>query len=127
MARSESELLASWWAALRTDALVAGVLLCMIILLAALLSSQFRFRMKTEQALRERETRYRLLADNIADIVILFDGRGTLLYVSPSVEPVLGLRGTGSDRKILLRSGASRRQGARYGGQRPERRAGSGQ
>jgi diguanylate cyclase (GGDEF)-like protein/PAS domain S-box-containing protein len=93
VARSESELLASWWKALRTDALVAGVLLCMIILLAALLSSQFRFRMKTEQALREREAKYRLFADNIADIVILFDGRGTLLYVSPSVEPVLGLHG----------------------------------
>ena len=93
VARSESELLASWWADLRTDAVVAGVLLCMIILLAALLSSQFRFRMKTEQALREREARYQLLANNIADIVVLFDGRGTLLYVSPSVEPVLGLRG----------------------------------
>ena len=93
VARSENELLASWRAALRTDALVGGVILSMIVLLAALLSSQFRFRIKTERALRERETRYRLLADNIADIVILLDGRGTLLYVSPSVEPVLGLRG----------------------------------
>lgn len=93
VARSESELLASWWKALRTDALVGAVLLCMIVLLAALLSSQFRFRLKTERALRERETRYRLLADNIADIVILLDGRGVLLYVSPSVEPILGLRG----------------------------------
>jgi len=93
VARSESELLASWWKALRTDALVGAVLLCLIVLLAALLSSQFRFRLKTERALRERETRYRLLADNIADIVILLDGRGMLLYVSPSVEPVLGLRG----------------------------------
>jgi diguanylate cyclase (GGDEF)-like protein/PAS domain S-box-containing protein len=93
VARSESELLASWWKALRTDALVCAVLLCMIVLLAALLSSQFRFRLKTERALRERETRYRLLADNIADIVILLDGRGMLLYVSPSVEPILGLRG----------------------------------
>jgi diguanylate cyclase (GGDEF)-like protein/PAS domain S-box-containing protein len=92
VARSESELLASWWADLRTDALVAGVLLCMIILLAALLSSQFRFRMKTERELREREAKYRLFADNIADILILFDGRGTLLYISPAVEPVLGLR-----------------------------------
>jgi diguanylate cyclase (GGDEF)-like protein/PAS domain S-box-containing protein len=92
VARSESELLAGWWADLRTDALVAGVLLCMIILLAALLSSQFRFRMKTEQELREREAKYRLFADNIADILILFDGRGTLLYISPAVEPVLGLR-----------------------------------
>ncbi len=43
VARSESEMLASWRAALRTDALVAGVLLCMIVLLAALLASQFRF------------------------------------------------------------------------------------
>ncbi|SDT19778.1 sensor domain-containing diguanylate cyclase [Bradyrhizobium canariense] len=93
VARSESELLASWWATLRTDALVGAVLLCLIILSAALLWSQFRFRMKTEHALREREARYRLLSDNIADIVILLDGRGTLLYVSPSVEPVLGLRG----------------------------------
>jgi diguanylate cyclase (GGDEF)-like protein/PAS domain S-box-containing protein len=94
VARSESELLASWWSALRTDALVGAVLLCLIILSAALLWSQLRFRMKTEHALREREARYRLLSDNIADIVILLDGRGTLLYVSPSVEPVLGLRGS---------------------------------
>jgi diguanylate cyclase (GGDEF)-like protein/PAS domain S-box-containing protein len=94
VARSESELLASWWSALRTDALVGAVLLCLIILSAALLWSQFRFRMKTEHALREREARYRLLSDNIADIVILLDGRGKLLYVSPSVEPVLGLRGS---------------------------------
>jgi diguanylate cyclase (GGDEF)-like protein/PAS domain S-box-containing protein len=93
VARSESELLAGWRASLRTDALVGGAILSMIVLLAALLSSQLRFRIKTERALRERETRYRLLADNIADIVILLDGRGTLLYVSPSVEPVLGLRG----------------------------------
>ena len=94
VARSENELLAGWHATLRTDALVGGIILSMIVLLAALLSSQLRFRVKTERALRERETRYRLLADNIADIVILLDGRGVLLYVSPSVEPVLGLRGS---------------------------------
>ena len=62
--------------ALRTDALVAGVLLCMIILLAALLSSQFNFRIRTERALREREAHYRLLANNIADVIILIDARG---------------------------------------------------
>lgn len=93
VARSENELLANWRTALRTDALVGAVILSIIVLLATLLASQFRFRIRTERALREREARYRLLADNIADIVILLDGRGTLLYVSPSVEPVLGLRG----------------------------------
>lgn len=93
VARSENELLANWRTALRTDALVGAVILSIIVLLTTLLASQFRFRIRTERALREREARYRLLADNIADIVILLDGRGTLLYVSPSVEPVLGLRG----------------------------------
>ena len=35
---SEDWLLSDWWKTLRTDAIVAGVLLCMIVLLAALLS-----------------------------------------------------------------------------------------
>jgi diguanylate cyclase (GGDEF)-like protein/PAS domain S-box-containing protein len=92
VAMSEDWLLSYWLMTLRTDAMVAGVLLCMIILLAALVSSQFRFRMKSERALRDSEAHYRLLANNIADVVILMDAHGTLRYVSRSVEPVLGLR-----------------------------------
>jgi diguanylate cyclase (GGDEF)-like protein/PAS domain S-box-containing protein len=94
VAMSEDWLLSGWLATLRTDAIVAGVLLCMIILLAALLSSQFNFRMKVERALRDREAHYRLLANNIADVIILIDARGMLRFVSQSVEPVLGLRGS---------------------------------
>src|SRR6185437_5279349 len=37
VARSEDDILASWWGALRTDAIVGGVLLCLILLSAALL------------------------------------------------------------------------------------------
>jgi diguanylate cyclase (GGDEF)-like protein/PAS domain S-box-containing protein len=48
--------------------------------------------MKTVRALRQSEAHYRLLADNIADIIILIDARGLLRYVSRSAEPVLGLR-----------------------------------
>jgi diguanylate cyclase (GGDEF)-like protein/PAS domain S-box-containing protein len=92
VAMSEDWLLAGWLTTLRTDALVAGVLLCMIVLLAAVLSSQFRFRIRTERRLRDSESRYRLLANNIADIIILIDARGILRFVSHSVEPVLGLR-----------------------------------
>lgn len=92
VAMSEDWLLAAWMTALRTDAVVAGVLLCIIVLLAAVLSSQFRFRIRTERRLRESETRYRLLANNIADIIILIDARGILRFVSHSVEPVLGMR-----------------------------------
>jgi diguanylate cyclase (GGDEF)-like protein/PAS domain S-box-containing protein len=91
VAMSEDWLLANWWKALRTDAVVAGVLLCMILLLAALLLFQFRFRLRTERALREREAHYRLLANNIADIIILIDARSHIRYVSQSVETVLGL------------------------------------
>jgi len=92
VAMSEDWLLASWMTTLRTDALVAGVLLCIILLLAAVLSSQFRFRNRALHRLRESEARYRLLANNIADIIILIDARGILRFVSHSVEPVLGLR-----------------------------------
>ena len=92
VAMSEQWLLSDWWKTLRTDAIVASVLLCMILLLAAVLFLQFRFRMKTERTLREREAHYRLLANNIADIIILIDARSLIRYVSQSVEPVLGLR-----------------------------------
>ena len=92
VAISEQWLLADWRKTLRTDAMVAIVLFGMILLLAAVLFSQFRFRMKTERTLRKREAHYRLLADNIADIIILIDARSLLRYVSRSVEPVLGLR-----------------------------------
>ena len=92
VAMSEDWLLSAWSVALRTDAVVAGVLLCMIVLLAALLSSQFNFRIRTESALRQSESHYRLLANNIADVVILLDGRGTLRYVSHSVGQMLGVR-----------------------------------
>jgi len=92
LAMSEDWLLADWRRTLRTDAIVAGVLLCMIVLLAALLSLQLRSRTRTVRALRQSEAHYRLLADNIADIIILIDARGLLRYVSRSADPVLGLR-----------------------------------
>lgn len=87
----ERQVLAAWRTNLKSDVAVAAVLLCSVVLLAALLSTQFRFRMNMENALRERESRYRLLADNIADVVILLDRFGNFLYVSHSVEFVLGL------------------------------------
>jgi diguanylate cyclase (GGDEF)-like protein/PAS domain S-box-containing protein len=91
VARAEDEVLAGWHANLRSDVIVAMVLMCSVVLLAILLSAQLRARSRTENTLRESEARYRLLADNIADVVIVIDRDGALTYVSQSVEPVLGL------------------------------------
>ncbi|MCX6049721.1 MAG: PAS domain S-box protein, partial [Chloroflexi bacterium] len=47
-------------------------------------------RKKTEAAQRESEARYRLLADNITDMVIRFNAVGEFVYVSPSSRTLLG-------------------------------------
>ncbi len=47
-------------------------------------------RVRAEQALRERERNWRLLMDNVADVVWTMDEAGALTFVTPSVEGLLG-------------------------------------
>ncbi|MBZ0284811.1 MAG: PAS domain S-box protein [Anaerolineae bacterium] len=47
-------------------------------------------RKKAEEELRQSEESYRLLAENIIDVVVMTDQNGQVKYVSPSVERVLG-------------------------------------
>ncbi|MFP3951685.1 MAG: PAS domain S-box protein [Candidatus Bathyarchaeia archaeon] len=45
---------------------------------------------RREEDLRERESRYRLLAENTSDVIFLQDMEFNITYVSPSVEPSTG-------------------------------------
>lgn len=47
-------------------------------------------RKRTIEELRNSEARYRVLAENITDVVLRANAQGELLYVSPSIRSVLG-------------------------------------
>lgn len=54
------------------------------------LSYEVAERRQAEAALRESERRYRLLADNVTDVIWTIDLHGNFTYVSPSVELLRG-------------------------------------
>lgn len=47
-------------------------------------------RKKAEEALQQSEEQYRLIAENMSDLVGVVDTKGVVLYASPSYEHVLG-------------------------------------
>ncbi len=49
-----------------------------------------RQEQRADRERAESEERYRLLAENISDVAVLFDPRGVVTWVSPSITTVLG-------------------------------------
>lgn len=54
------------------------------------LTTDITQRLKTEQTLRESEARYRLVAENVKDIIWVLDRRAHITYISPSVRQITG-------------------------------------
>jgi PAS domain S-box-containing protein len=54
------------------------------------LISDITQRRMTEETLRDSEARYRLLADNVKDIIWTLDNQAHITYISPSVKLVTG-------------------------------------
>jgi len=61
-----------------------------VIIAGMIVAHDISAQKESEQALRDSESRYRLLADNSSDMVMLLNRDFAFLYVSPSVERVLG-------------------------------------
>jgi diguanylate cyclase (GGDEF)-like protein/PAS domain S-box-containing protein len=90
VAEAEHEVLANWRRDARSDGVLALGFLATVILGATALAAQFKKRSQAERILREREARYRILAENAGDVVLQFEPDGSFKYASPAAERVLG-------------------------------------
>jgi diguanylate cyclase (GGDEF)-like protein/PAS domain S-box-containing protein len=90
VAEAEHEVLANWRRDVQSDAVFAIGFLATVILSATALAAQFKKRSQAERILREREARYRILAENAGDVVLQFEPDGCFKYASPAAERVLG-------------------------------------
>jgi diguanylate cyclase (GGDEF)-like protein/PAS domain S-box-containing protein len=90
MARGEDEVLAPWRQEVTVDAIVTATILSLMTSFGIFTIRQLRRRQQMEATITKSEERYRLLADNAADVVILLDFDGTRKYVSPSITEAMG-------------------------------------
>jgi diguanylate cyclase (GGDEF)-like protein/PAS domain S-box-containing protein len=90
VAAAEDDILNTWREDRRFDFMLASAISGILIILSILLVMQFRRRSLMARMLAEREAGYRLLAENVEDVVTRIDVGGKRLFISPSIEKLLG-------------------------------------
>jgi PAS domain S-box-containing protein len=77
-----------------SPAFIAAIALAVVVasLSAAVVARLLRERQRATQALEHSEALFRSLVENAIDIVAVLDHAGRFLYVSPSVERILGYK-----------------------------------
>lgn len=53
-------------------------------------NAELHARKRLQEALQQSEEKYRLIAENVEDVVYVYNGEGVITYVSPSIEKLLG-------------------------------------
>ena len=94
VAVAEDDILSAWREGRTFDLLLSVGVSVLLTALGLLLALQFRKRSRMAWTLRERERGYRLLAENAKDVVTRVDVNGKRLYISPSIEKLLGWTAT---------------------------------
>jgi PAS domain S-box-containing protein len=85
----KATVLADWWRKALIICVIVGCFLVVVAAVAWLLHRELRRRTLAEQRARENEERYRLIADNSSDLIVLSRG-GAIIYVSPASQRLYG-------------------------------------
>jgi len=87
---AQDEILIGWRTNVLTGFLVAWILCILLGVAGWAIAVQWRLRATAEAAVHESEARYRLLAENVADVVVQLNFDGAICYASPAARHVLG-------------------------------------
>ena len=90
LALAEDEILIPWRRDMQSDLWITGAISLLLIAIGALILTHLRLRARADRALRNSEAEYRLLAENVGDVVVRLDLDGTRRFVSPSIAQLLG-------------------------------------
>ena len=87
---AQSDIYAAWHVKALIIGLIMAASLIATVVLVWLLGSELQRRVAAERAASRNERRYRLLAENSVDTIVMSGANGRVSYISPAIVDVLG-------------------------------------